>query len=282
MACRPFTKALPMNSTEQIQLAETLMHQGDVDRAEKMYSELCRMEHLTEVERGMALFGVGTCLFLREAYAAASSRLRESWELLFAARGMGDPLTTRTMVLLSRTLIALGDVETGMEIGRGALKNLVSLYGQDADQTATAAFFLSSGAYQLGRLAEAEDLTMQAMHAWEKVYGPVSLQVAGCLDAMGKLRSVCGEKREGTDFYRQATEIKVQLLGEHEMAAASLGHTGLAEAELGNWKEAESLLARSLEQFRKIGVQEDAESIMAFREKLAECRAMLAGRTGDE
>ncbi len=264
-----------MNSTEQIQLAETLMHQGHVEQAEKLYDELCHMEHLTETERGTALFGAGTCLFLQESYAAASSRLQESWELLFAARGMEDPLTTRTMVLLSRSLIALGDVTTGMEIGRGALKNLVSLYGLDADQTATAAFFLSSGAYQLGRLAEAEDLTRQAMQAWEKIYGSVSLQVAGCLDALGKLRTVCGEKREGVDFYRRATEIKVQLLGEHEMAAASLGHTGLAEAELENWKDAESLLTRALELYARLGVQEDAEGMAVFREKLAACREVL-------
>ena len=70
------------------------------------------------------------CLFLHESYAAASLQLRESWELLIASLGMEDPLTTRTMVLLSRTLIALGDLESGMEIGRGALKNLVKLYGR--------------------------------------------------------------------------------------------------------------------------------------------------------
>ena len=132
------------------------MSQGNPEEAGKIYEELCRMEQLTAAERGVALFGLGTCLFLHESYAAASLQLRESWELLIASLGMEDPLTTRTMVLLSRTLIALGDLESGMEIGRGALKNLVKLYGQDADQAATAAFFLSSGAYQFGRLAEAE------------------------------------------------------------------------------------------------------------------------------
>ena len=134
------------------------MSQGNPEEAGKIYEELCRMEQLTAAERGVALFGLGTCLFLHESYAAASLQLRESWELLIASLGMEDPLTTRTMVLLSRTLIALGDLESGMEIGRGALKNLVKLYGQDADQAATAAFFLSSGAYQFGRLAEAEEL----------------------------------------------------------------------------------------------------------------------------
>ena len=51
-------------------------------------------------------------------------QLRESWELLIASLGMEDPLTTRTMVLLSRTLIALGDLESGMEIGRVLSKTL--------------------------------------------------------------------------------------------------------------------------------------------------------------
>lgn len=149
-----------MNTTQLIQRAEALMSQGNPEEAGKIYEELCRMEQLTAAERGVALFGLGTCLFLHESYAAASLQLRESWELLIASLGMEDLLTTRTMVLLSRTLIALGDLESGMEIGRGALKNLVKLYGQDADQAATAAFFLSSGAYQFGRLAEAEELTL--------------------------------------------------------------------------------------------------------------------------
>lgn len=272
----------PMNTTQLIQRAEALMSQGNPEEAGKIYEELCRMEQLTAAERGVALFGLGTCLFLHESYAAASLQLRESWELLIASLGMEDPLTTRTMVLLSRTLIALGDLESGMEIGRGALKNLVKLYGQDADQAATAAFFLSSGAYQFGRLAEAEELTLQALQAWEKIYGHVSLQAAACLDALGKLRNVCGEKREGTDFHRRAADIKMQVLGEHETTAASLGHIGMAEAELGNWKEAETLLASSLEQFDRLGVGKNAEGIAAFREKLNECRNMLAKEPTDE
>lgn len=271
-----------MNTTQLIQRAEALMSQGNPEEAGKIYEELCRMEQLTAAERGVALFGLGTCLFLHESYAAASLQLRESWELLIASLGMEDPLTTRTMVLLSRTLIALGDLESGMEIGRGALKNLVKLYGQDADQAATAAFFLSSGAYQFGRLAEAEELTLQALQAWEKIYGHVSLQAAACLDALGKLRNVCGEKREGTDFHRRAPDIKMQVLGEHETTAASLGHIGMAEAELGNWKEAETLLASSLEQFDRLGVGKNAEGIAAFREKLNECRSMLAKEPTDE
>ena len=118
------------------------------------------------------------------------------------------------------------------------LKNLVKLYGQDADQAATAAFFLSSGAYQFGRLAEAEELTLQALQAWEKIYGHVSLQAAACLDALGKLRNVCGEKREGTDFHRRAADIKMQVLGEHETTAASAwphrhGRSGTGELEGG-------------------------------------------------
>lgn len=265
-----------MNTAEHIQRAEALMSQGNAEEAEKLYDELCRMEQLTAAERGVALFGLGTCFFLRASYAAAALRLQEGWELLISALGMEDPLTTRTMVLLSRTLIALGDLATGMEIGRGALKNLAGLYGQDADQTATAAFFLSAGAYQAGHLAEAEELIRQALDAWEKIYGHNSLQVAACLDALGKLRDMCGEKREGTDFHRQAMDIKIRLLGEHETTAASLGHIGMAEAEQGNWSEAADMLARSLEYFGNLGAEENAQGTAAFREKFALCRAMLA------
>ena len=74
----------------------------------------------------------------------------------------------------------------------------------------------------------------------------------------------------------------MQVLGEHETTAASLGHIGMTEAELGNWKEAETLLASSLEQFDRLGVGKNAEGIAAFREKLNECRSMLAKEPTDE
>lgn len=252
------------------------MSQGRMEEARTLYDELCRMEHLTAVERGAALFGLGACFFLHESYASAASRLKESWELLAAAAGMEDALTTRAMVLLSRALIALGDLESGMNIGRAAMRNLVSLYGQDAEQTATAAFFLSSGAYRSGRLAEAEDLILMARQAWEKIYGQESLQVTTCLDALARLREICGELGQAAQLLRQSLRIKSALLGEeHEITAASLGHVGMIEAKQGNWKEARELLSRSLEIFNDLGLPQDAPTTAAFREMLATCRNTL-------
>lgn len=265
-----------MNASEQLQEAEALMAQGNMQEARKLYDELCRMEHLTAVERGAALFGLGACFFVHESYAPAASRLKESWELLAATSGMDDALTTRSMVLLSRTLIALGDLESGMDIGRAALRNLVRLHGQEAEQTATAAFFLSSGAYRCGRLAEAEELTLLAKRAWEKIHGEKSLQVTTCLDALAKLREICGELRQAAQLLRQSLRIKMALLGqEHEISAAALGQSGMLEARQGNWQEARQLLGRSLEIFSDLGLPENAPTTAAFREMLATCRNML-------
>ena len=50
-----------MNTTQLIQRAEALMSQGNPEEAGKIYEELCRMEQLTAAERGVALFGLGTC-----------------------------------------------------------------------------------------------------------------------------------------------------------------------------------------------------------------------------
>jgi hypothetical protein len=265
-----------MNTTEQINTAETLMSQGNTEEAIILYDGLCRMEHLTAYERGIALCGLGTCLFTQENYEAASSKLNESWQLFLGVLGTKDPRTTRTMVLLSQAMIAIGNLEIGVEIGRGALVNLIELYGPEDEQTATAAFLLSTGAYRFGNLAEAESLTLQALHGWEKIYGHDSLQVATCMDALGKLRDVCGEKQEGTQFHRQALDIKLKVLGDHETTAASLGHVGIALAELGDWTEAVALLARSLETFQRIGVADDAAGTAAFREKFAVCQQMLS------
>ncbi|WP_300154057.1 tetratricopeptide repeat protein [Solidesulfovibrio sp.] len=270
-----------MNILEQIAATEQLFSKGKIEEAMLVYDDMSRMEHLTAQEKGLVLFGLGACHLVQNDYENACSRLKESWELLLSALGAKNPSTTRTMVLLSRALIAVGSLESGMEIGRGALENLVALYGPEDAQTATAAFFLSAGAYKFGRLAEAESLTLQAMGAWEKKHGHDSLQVATCLDALGKLRDVCGEKREGVRFHRQALDIKLKILGDHETTAASLGHAGVALAELGDWKEAATLLTRALETFRRIGAAEDAAGTALFREKLALCRQMLSKEIRD-
>ncbi len=260
-----------MSTEKQLELAEVLMSQGRTDEARTIYDELCRMEHLTAVERGSALFGLGACYFLQGAYGPAAPLLRESRDLLLAVRGFEDPLTTRTSVLLSRALIALGDLESGVEIGRGALKNLVELYGKDAEQTASAAFFLASGVYRSGCLAEAEDLTTLAMHAWETVYGVDSLQVATCLDALAKLREDCGQMSEAGEFLQRSLGIREKVLGENELTADSLGRLGMFEFKAGHRKQAADLLTRALALFDKLGLPREAEHIAAFNNALAAC-----------
>lgn len=264
-----------MKITERIQRAEALMEQGDVAKAKALYDTLCRVDHLTVHERGIVLFGLGACFLVEEDYDSASSHLKESWELLFSALGAKDPYTIHAMVLLSRSLIANGNIDSGMEIGRSALQNLIELYGPDAEQTATASFFLSAGAFHLGHLAEAENLTVQAMDAWKKNYGPDSLQVATCLDALGKLREVCGEKRPGLDFYRQALEIKLKVLGDHEITAVLLGHVGIRAADAGAWDEAVALLERSLACFQRLGTGKNAKALAFYRKKLTICQQIL-------
>ena len=263
-----------MNITEQMQKAEVLMSQGNTGEAVLLYQTLCRMEHLTATERGLALFGRGACALADEDYVTSTSCLKESWELLFAANGPKNPYTTRTMVLLSRSLLAIGDLDSGMEIGRGALQNLVELYGTEDEQTATAAFFLSAGAYQLNSLLEAENLINLAHNAWEKTFGYESLPVATCLDALGKLRAVCGEKSQALEFYCKALEIKQNILGDHEVTAASIGHVGMVLSDLEEWAEAEEMLGRSLECYQRLGASDDAPGTAAFRERFALCREM--------
>ena len=165
------------------------MSQGNPEEAGKIYEELCRMEQLTAAERGVALFGLGTCLFLHESYAAASLQLRESWELLIASLGMEDPLTTRTMVLLSRTLIALGDLESGMEIGRGALKNLVKTLRAGCGSSGYGGFFpfirsLSVRAAGRSRGADTAGFTGMGKDLW------------ACLASGGRLSGRTGETAE--------------------------------------------------------------------------------------
>lgn len=174
------------------------MSQGNPEEAGKIYEELCRMEQLTAAERGVALFGLGTCLFLHESYAAASLQLRESWELLIASLGMEDPLTTRTMVLLSRTLITLGDLESGMEIGRGALKNLVNSTGDAVKRLRLAFSFqpsLSVRAAGRSRGADTAGFTGMGKDLW------------ACLASGGRLSGRTGKLAEWSEGEKRKARI---------------------------------------------------------------------------
>lgn len=261
-----------MNIEEMICAADAYMCHDNVDAARSLYAELCRMDHLTAEQRGMALFGMGTCFFLDASYDAATVRLRESLEMLSAANSLQGPLATRTMVLLSRSLIAQGDLASGMDIGRTGLKRLIELYGVEAEQTATASFFLASGAYRSGLLAEAEDLLQQALAAWESLYGHASLQVATCLDALARLHEDCGEYAVCQDFLRQSLEIKQSLFGETEATAMSLGQLGIIAMKQKNWEEAAAMLGTALQSLTALAGDAVKPQLESFRAALELCK----------
>ena len=265
-----------MDASQLLNKAEELMAAERPEEAAAIYADLSAMDHLTDEERANSLFGLGTCEFLAGKPARAASSLQRAWEILYASLGMRHPFTARVMVMLSRALFAMGSLDTGMEVGRSALKTLEELYGKNHEQTATAAFFLAGGAQASERLAESEDLVRQAMDAWSELHGPKSLQVAMCLDALGVLRNLCGEQREGTDFHTAALEIKLALLGERLDTALACGAVGIAEATQENWSVASSRLAqalRILEQCEEKPEQDRA----TFLQYLEECRKHLSG-----
>ena len=246
------------------------------EEAAAIYADLCAMEHLTDEERANSLFGLGTCEFLAGKASKAAASLQRSWEILYASVGMQHPFTARVMVMLARALFAMGSMDTGMEVGRSALKTLESLYGKNHDQTATAAFFLAGGAQASERLAESEDLVRQAMDAWTELHGRNSLQVAMCLDALGVLRNLCGEHREGTDFHTDALEIKLELLGERLDTALACGAVGIAETKQENWSVASERLAQALRILEQCG-DEARPDRATFLQYMDECRKHLSG-----
>lgn len=252
------------------------MAEENLEQAATIYAELCAMEHLTQEEMARSLFGLGTCNYVTGRPDTAAPLLQRAWEILYASAGMQHPLTAKVMVMLSRALFALGNMQTGMEVGRSALQILEGLYGKHHEQTATAAFFLASGAIDANRLAESEDLVCQAMESWGLLHGKDSLQVAMCLDALGVLRDLCGENREGTDFHTQALEIKLARLGEIAETAQACGAIGMAEAKLKNWPAACERLTQALRILKGCDQEEVDKDIAAFSKCLEMCRSNMA------
>jgi tetratricopeptide (TPR) repeat protein len=112
-------------------------------------------------------------------------------------------------------------------------------------------FALSYKAYEQHRLADAEELTLQAKKLWEEQLGKESLQVSTCLNNLGRLCEETERPEEGIAFHREALKIRQKLLGDHPETAFCMGNLGTALAMAGHLEEAVDVLGQTVACFER-------------------------------
>lgn len=259
--------------------AERLLQQGQPEKAKLAFRQLADQPGLDAIQRGRALYALGTVLYTLHEFQEGCTTLDKAWQTFSAELGAEHPASTRVLILLARCHVAMDDMETGNKLGRQVLDILRRTAGPDDPQLAAACFFLSSGVYQVGQLDEAEKLTKEAMGIWERRFGHRSVEVSTCLNNLGRIEEERGHLEKGIALHRESVSIRKELLGDHRETAFSLGNLGTALASAGHWQEAVDTLEEALACYASAGVTTGFE-IEGYRANLDLCRKALAAQNG--
>lgn len=266
------------NIGEGLQTAGDLLRQERPCEAEALYRALLDTEPpLTARERALVLDGRGRAQHALDMPTDAVKAFQESLALLRESVGP-HPVTAGVLQHLSRALIAVGDIEASLVHGREAVDMLKAVYGEDHPQVAAAQFGLSYTLYTVRRYDEAETLVRQAMAAWERHLGPHCVEMATCLNNLGRIHEERGELDLGIACHRRSVAIRQDLLGDHPETGFGLGNLGTALASAGLWAEAVTTLAAAVACYERIGRGSGYE-VDGYRRNLQLCREALAAET---
>ncbi len=263
-------------SDERFREAEDAFQRGNIALAESIWRELagnCSCESDMEVRASYAL---GVLLYttgrVSDARIILSSLLSS-----FQERSRDDtPAALRVMILLARCHIAVDDFDAGLPLARETVNRLSQTRGPSDADLAAACFFLSSAEYQIGRLDEAERLTLRAISIFRKLEGREA-DISTCLNNLGRICEERGETERGIAYHRESVALHRKAFGTHPQTAFALGNLGVALASAGYFAEAVSVLEECLQVYADVGISTGRE-VEGYLRNLEVCRRALDER----
>ena len=262
-------------SDERFREAEDAFQRGNIALAESIWSELAGSYSCSDLE-ARASYALGVLLYTSgrasEARIILSSLLSSFQEF---SRG-DSPVALRVMILLARCHIAVDDFNSGLPLAREAVNRLSQTRGPSDADLAAACFFLSSAEYQIGRLDEAERLTLRAMSIFRKLEGREA-DISTCLNNLGRICEERGETERGIAYHRESVALHRKAFGTHPQTAFALGNLGVALASAGYFAEAVSVLEECLQVYADVGISTGRE-VEGYLRNLEVCRRALDER----
>ena len=171
----------------------------------------------------------------------------------------------------SRILLYSGDLEQGEAIGLEGVALLRSLPDCPPRVLAESLLNLSSIQYAAEKLDDATVTLVEAMALRKQENGGISVEVAECLNNLGRIREQLGYHGEAAEFYTQVVDIHSQIHGDHEQTAFAWMSKGIALMESGDLAGAEAALQEGVDCCRRAGV-ESGQVASACAENLRVCR----------
>ena len=172
--------------------------------------------------------------------------LEKTLEIRRGELGEDHPDTMLSLGQLGATLIALSKYEAGRE----AIRPTLDYYQRElGDDWLTSEAYNNLGLLELeaGNLDEAERL-LEASRAIDRRLGLTGADNAWVLINLASLAKVRGDLSKSAEMEREALQVReAELPADHPLVANSLNNLGLSLLDLGQYREAETCLARVLE-----------------------------------
>jgi tetratricopeptide (TPR) repeat protein/CHAT domain-containing protein len=181
-------------------------------------------------------------------YASAEGLYERALAIRTEVLGADHLLVAASLENLASLYRVQGDVARSRPICERALAIRVKILGSGHLEVARTTSDLGAILWASGDFAGAEPLFERAVLIREKALGPKHSLVATSVDNLASVYRVRGNDAKAMSLYQAAFTIREQLFEpEHPAIVQSLRNLGLMYWKTGDWKQAETHLARAAE-----------------------------------
>jgi tetratricopeptide (TPR) repeat protein len=234
----------PLISKDAFEQAQAMLSRGDVLGAEGKFVEIAdtvrKIRERTDVAEARAIFQAGQLAEQRidwraayTYYARAASLQPSNWQYAQSAGNLAHQM---------------GDYAVAVSFKEAVLSTVTSVFGPDAQETATALDSLALTYKNFARYTAAEPLYRRAIEIHEKTLGKDHPDVARDYNNLALLRMNQGRYAEAEPLFRRAIEIDKKALGkDHPTVAINYNNLAVLFLNQGKYAEAEPLFRSAIE-----------------------------------
>jgi eukaryotic-like serine/threonine-protein kinase len=237
-------------------LAFLLRGRGDFAPAESVYREALERGRRTfdrpHVTFGHTLNGLGSSICSRGNHAAAEPFFHEALSVYRTIHGDDHPDVDIVLYNLAVSLHEQGSLDSAESVYRDVLERSRSSLGGDHPLFATGIYGLADVLHDQGRHRDAEALFRQTLAIQRRTLPRGSDRIANTLVGLGGVLVDLGRPAEGEPLLREALATREANAPGHWRTSEARSELGAALSALGQFTEAESLLARGYRGLRKL------------------------------
>ena len=158
-----------------------------------------------------------------------------------------------------------GWLQKRCELCNRVLQLTISLYGENAEETANAYHNLGYVYSDIGDYTQALEYNQKALKIREKVLGIENSNTAKSYNNIGLVYWDLGDYPQALEYHQKALEIREKILGdENSDTAGSYGNIGIVYYDLGNYPQAIEYYQKAIGLYEKVLGTEHHETASSY------------------